>query len=434
MLRAWTLESDSYGLDASALTLIGHTDAIQDIVSIGDGGQLVTSSDDHTLRYWDMHGALHPPCVGRRELDGRFLPGQLAFLHGDRWLLSVGVDARRDDAQLRSDARIWDLELDTVVTAFDVGALGFAAAVSPSGDWLALGGAIDGGGEPAWRIDVRSADLLGGVGRGEVCSGAVLAAVGSGGHVQQLTVDGSPPEVRVAGQWKVNDEQVSFSQFDVAGERFVLADNRGVVKCFEWAQGRPQFVWGHAGHASPLVRCSPDGEYVAVGQGDGSIVRIGMRKGDRLSQWSETHDGPVQALCWSPSGDRLFSGGKDGQVLIWDPHRGVVLTSLQASSEPGQCGVRRLLLDGAGRRLVAARDDGSYDVFDVRSRGRLAARRRYAEAAQSDAESLVDEILRRSGGDSVALQQNAADLLNRQVSEPVRTAIHGLLLAKMDVE
>jgi WD40 repeat protein len=65
------------------------------------------------------------------------------------------------------------------------------------------------------------------------------------------------------------------------------------------------------------IALSPDGKYVAHGDGSSPSVRV-WEIGGRPVQWLEGHSEPATAMEFSPDGTRLLSVGLDGVGILWD--------------------------------------------------------------------------------------------------------------------
>src|ERR1700691_3888012 len=62
---------------------------------------------------------------------------------------------------------------------------------------------------------------------------------------------------------------------------------------------------------------SADGKLLAVGGGEGGVLRRSMASAPH-PQLIGRHDGGVLALSWQPAGRLFASSGQDGAVLLWD--------------------------------------------------------------------------------------------------------------------
>jgi len=116
-------------------------------------------------------------------------------------------------------------------------------------------------------------------------------------------------------------------------------------------------------HAAGEVCVSPDGMTVVAGHEDGSVVvwEIGAAS-SRLVRSFAAHAGAVDALTWSPDGQRVATAGAD-EVVLWDPWTGRATLTLPRS--------RNRFFDLAfspdGLRLYTSARPEVVDVWDVAS-------------------------------------------------------------------
>ena len=74
-------------------------------------------------------------------------------------------------------------------------------------------------------------------------------------------------------------------------------------------------TWERKGRGIGVLALSPDGKTIACGRYDGS-VQMWSTDGEVMKVIETDHGDIVESLSWSPSGDRLASGSKDGIILV----------------------------------------------------------------------------------------------------------------------
>ncbi len=164
------------------------------------------------------------------------------------------------------------------------------------------------------------------------------------------------------------------------------------------------------GHEAEIqaVACSPDGQRIASGAEDGSILVWEAGTGRRL-QSIAAHDAPIYCLAFSPDGAWLASGSGDRSVKLWevstgrhrstlDGHQGVVTdlaftsdaASLYSSSSDttirlwdlstaqqittladGEASIDCIALNPQGTRLAAGADDQTIALWDIATAVRI---------------------------------------------------------------
>jgi hypothetical protein len=84
-----------------------------------------------------------------------------------------------------------------------------------------------------------------------------------------------------------------------------------------------------------------------------------------------THHGRVRTLAWSPRGERLASGGRDGAVIIWDPARESELVRMQ----PDRGAVMGVAWSPDGKRLASCGTNLLAIIWDAETGRKLATMR-----------------------------------------------------------
>jgi WD40 repeat protein len=110
-----------------------------------------------------------------------------------------------------------------------------------------------------------------------------------------------------------------------------------------------------------VVRFSPDGKLVAVGDSSGRVVLWDASNGERSGPPLAGHGGAVWSLGFAPDGSTLVTSSTDGKLRLWDiANRTLIGVPLPASSMGASL---QFLPDG--KRVLAAFPSGTGLIWTV---------------------------------------------------------------------
>jgi WD40 repeat protein len=263
--------------------LAGHTDQVSGVAYLPDGGRCVSSSNDGTLRLWDL-GA------GRelRRFVGHTDRVQAVAVSGDgRLALSGGCDR---------NLFLWDLESGRLLRRFpEHPRWVMSVAFSPDGR-LALSGGLDGGAR-LWNL-TNGREIQGGV---------------KGGLFERLSVKLRRRSVpRFAG----HQQAVTCAAFDPAGTRILTGGMDRALRLWEVANGKEvRCFMGHQMGVTTLA-LSADGRRAVSGSLDKTVRLWSVETGEELHRFTG-HADVVSGVAFSPDGRLAVSGSADATVRLW---------------------------------------------------------------------------------------------------------------------
>jgi WD40 repeat protein len=160
----------------------------------------------------------------------------------------------------------------------------------------------------------------------------------------------------------VNIQEVHFSP---GGERIIGGgwgeEGAGEVMVWNVATGT-RLAWLRPLEAVFAVAVSFNRQVAATGSSGGEVLLWDIDTGEQ-SATLEGHEGPIQALAFSPDGGRLASASDDGTVRVWDLSRIGPLPRLRG--HPHGAGTIEFSADWA--RMVTFAGDETAWLWDARS-------------------------------------------------------------------
>jgi WD40 repeat protein len=296
----------------------GHTDAIANMAFSPDGKYIVTSSEDQTVRLWDVRTGQQIREFNDPNIFYATENIRIAISADSRYVLTIRY---ADVEQLW--ASIWNIETGERVNYFFDANRNAAAAFSQDGTQLYLGSV-----KGVFRIlDIETGELMF---RSFIPSNDILQISSDGTYAIALSAN----DRRVLQVWDttaasaVVSQELSYSAGVLSNPQNVAIspDNQraligyvdGTILLWDLSSGK--VIQTFTGHSSEVrsVKFSPDGEYVISGGLDQTARLWSVQSGDELLLIASSK--VVNTVAFSPDGESILTGKADGTVQLWNTH------------------------------------------------------------------------------------------------------------------
>jgi WD40 repeat protein len=391
------------GQVCQSVSLVGHNGSVNKVIFAADGRRVITASDDHTARIWDVdNGQLLEQLVGHRgpvtdlavSPDGRYLAtasadGTARIWQIDRTLPRLALPGRNmligpdsDQVFTWSDTRaaFYDLSTGRQLAKLD----GLTASIGDaafSADGKILLTADNDGAARLWDAATgRALCVL----RKDAAPLTHAAFSPNAGRVAVVSRAGI---VRVwdtranslVAEWAAHTAEVNSIAFSVDGRRLVTASEDHTVKIWNTANGQSLLVY--RGHMGPVKRAmfTLDGaRVISVSPGTGNTttrewnhepVRVwNSRTGAEVFDLNDHSDIVTDAIL-SPDGKTILTTSYDTSSIAWNAATGTELSQLRGHTAE----VDRAAFSRDSHFAVTTGGDCSLRIWDVRSGRNLLA-------------------------------------------------------------
>lgn len=409
--------------DRANVRLDGHVAGVGAVAFSGDGRRLVSGSDDHTVRLWDVAaereiGTLrgHDAGIAFVALNEDGSRGLSSDVDGMTRLWTVGEQGRitpvaevavsalalgftgegtayvlRPVEGPNSGVQLWDVERDTGIDAWSMVNPVALAALDDAA--LRLAGVARGN---VIRVFDRSLRTMlmdrpgGGRSIGSLTispDGSAIAYDSDDGFLRMVRlVDGRGSSIRLGGPAShiafsasgsvlvsQRDALEIWSAVDAAEHARFEDESLGAFRSLAAASAGGRFATGHADGGVLLwdeeaaLRLLRSGEYGRPTSPQSaelaveSFRNVLARASEPLVRALEGHRTAVTSVALSPDARRIVSGSDDGAIFVWDVARGARLLELVGHTRA----VIGLAISPDGQRLVSTSHDGTTRMWSL---------------------------------------------------------------------
>jgi len=318
----------------------------RDSQSQPQGPLLVSASQDHTVRLWNLEAK--GPIQTFQAAEGSLLAVQ--FTPDGRGLVTAGRDRL---------GRVWDRLGNPQIQLQGHTAPLWEAQVSPKGRYLVT--ASSDGTARLWNSGGQPLQVLAEP-QGEVLGVAMdpteqyVATAGSDGTARLWNLQGQEVAVLAGHQSAVWD--VAFNR---SGDRLATASADQTVRLWNLKGETLAVLKGHQSRVWQ-VRFNPAGDRLATVSEDGT-ARLWDLQGN-LRAVFEGHQGAVRGVSFSPDGNLLATAGEDGTVRLWEL-RGRQVAEFQDLQQNLQKRLFGVSFSPDGHALATAAEDGTVRLWAI---------------------------------------------------------------------
>jgi WD40 repeat protein len=328
-----------------AFTLAGHSDLVASLAFSADGKKLVSGSWDGGVFLWNAAAGTLLRNLGAHDDDVI----RVAFSPDGKSAYSVSTDLAIVRWDMSTGQRI---AMSRVQTGSGIGQVAFF----PDSATLASGSK---GKIQLWSLSegiirdefARYSSYLGGFALSP--DGRLLVTAAEKGGLALWNAK-TGIRVKTFGLEVGYVDGISFSR---NGKRLAVVAQYSGIALWDTADWRMLASFGKSGWAEgdePAVRMavlSPDGDFLAVGRYDGSIIVLFTPNGEVLWKGHLYDEYELQSIAYSPDGGLIATGGYDGRLILWDAAAGINPHTLNSGDDGF---VENVVFSPDGKILAAA--------------------------------------------------------------------------------
>jgi WD40 repeat protein/energy-coupling factor transporter ATP-binding protein EcfA2 len=285
---------------------LGHGPGVNSVAFSPDGKQIVSGSDDNTIRLWDLQGNQ----IGQPFQGHGSAVNSVAFSPDGKQIV-FGSDDK--------NIRLWDLQGNQIGQAFQ-------------GHWSAVNSV-------AFSPDGK-----------QIVSGS------DDKNIRLWDLQGN----QIGQAFQGHENGVNSVAFSPDGKQIVSGSNDNTIRLWD-LQGN-QIGQAFQGHGSAVnsVAFSPDGKQIVSGSNDNTI-RLWDLQGNQIGQPFQGHEDWVNSVAFSPDGKQIVSGSDDKTIRLWDLQGNQIGQPFQGHED----WVNSVAFSPDGKQIVSGSDDKNIRLWDL---------------------------------------------------------------------
>lgn len=324
--------AELWTISGTKLAVFKHDQGFTEAKFNADGSQILTASEDGTLKIWKNSGELITTLAGH---DGEVYDG---LFYQNNQIISAGEDARIRRWELQNSHHLADISP-------------FRGAVfNPSGKKAILFNELG-----AMLLNAETGVVLNSLTTLPIVTaafsfdGQTLAVGGMDGKVQLFDLTG-----QLLATFQADYEAISKISFSSNGQRLLVLAPDGVRL---WKTLQPFDLTIFISGKFTSAGLSPDGQAIFTANEQGQIV---FWEGSEAFRTIDAHSQPINQVIFNPDGSKFLSLSKELTAKLWHTESGHFLTTL--SGHNGE--LRHAVFAPTGDKILTTAADGTARLWD----------------------------------------------------------------------
>ncbi|KAF7340415.1 WD40 repeat-like protein [Mycena venus] len=332
----------------------GHTSSVLSVAISPDGKQIVSRSEDHTVRIWDSETGEVIICNKHSDEVNA-----VAFSPNGQQIVSGGGD----------DLRFWDSKTGALVNTLIGGGRILSVAFSPNAKQLACGSSA----KKVQLWDLTTGTMAGELkGHTDWVRSVIFSpngkCIASGSDDHTVRVWDTECRTLLAGPFEGHADNIRSVAFSHDGKLIVSGSEDMTLRVWDSDTGSVVAGPWKGGSLIQSVAFSPDGKRIFAGSSNCTVQIWDLQTGSVATKLFK-HLSWVNTIAFSPDGKRIVSGSNDKTICIWDAD----IDNLDAKKVPSHNStnssnsVSSISVSLDGQHIACGLNDGMVQVLDSKT-------------------------------------------------------------------